>query len=99
MKKLALMLACTMALMLAGVTGCSSKAKVDTGLVETSFAEASAEDKAKIQQVVDAVKAGNFAAALEQVQELQFDLEMTPSQEGALLDLLLQLETKVGAGK
>ncbi len=85
-------------LALAAVTlvGCS-KSDVDTSKVESSFSDAEPATKSTMEQVVTAVKAGDYAGAVAPLQTLASNAKLTPEQQQAAKDLMVQVQEQVKA--
>jgi len=77
------------------LAGCSKDAGVDTSKVESSFSASDAQGKSDVDQVVAAVKAGDFAAATAPLQKLASNAKLTPEQQQAVKDLMTQVQEKV----
>ena len=75
--------------------GCSKDGSVDTSKVESSFSASDAQGKSDVDQVVAAVKAGDFAAATAPLQKLASNVKLTPEQQQAVKDLLTEVQDKV----
>lgn len=59
--------------------GCSKDGSVDTSKIESSFSASDAQGKSEVDQVVAAVKAGDFAAATAPLQKLAANAKLTRS--------------------
>ncbi len=83
-------------LALAAVTlvGCT-KSGVDTSKMESSFSDAEPGAKTTMEQVVTAVKAGDYAGALAPLQTLAANAKLTPEQQQAAKDLMTQIQEQV----
>lgn len=77
------------------VSGCNKDGSIDTSKVESSFSTADASSKGELDRVVQAVKAGDFAAATAPLQRLAANAKLTPEQQAAAKDLLVQIQEKV----
>jgi len=76
--------------------GCSKDGSVDTSKVEASFSSsADASAKGDLDQVLTALKAGDFATATAPLQKLAANAKLTPEQQAAAKDLLTQVQEKV----
>jgi hypothetical protein len=75
--------------------GCSKDGSVDTSKVEASFSSADASTKGDLDQVLTALKAGDFATATAPLQKLAANAKLTPEQQAAAKDLLTQVQEKV----
>jgi molecular chaperone DnaK (HSP70) len=75
--------------------GCSKDGSVDTSKVEASFSSADASAKGDLDQVLTALKAGDFATATAPLQKLASNAKLTPEQQAAAKDLLTQVQEKV----
>ena len=75
--------------------GCSKDGSVDTSKIESSFSSSDAQGKSEVDQVVAAVKAGDFAAATAPLQKLASNAKLTPEQQQAVKDLLTEVQDKV----
>jgi gas vesicle protein len=78
------------------LVGCT-KSGVDTSKVESSFSEAEPAAKSAVDQVVTAVKAGDYAGALVPLQKLASNAKLTPEQQQAVKDLMTQVQEQVKA--
>lgn len=76
-------------------SGCSKDGSVDTSKIESSFSSSDAQGKSDVDQVVAAVKAGDFAAATAPLQKLASNAKLTPEQQQAVKDLMTQVQEKV----
>ncbi len=88
MKKLTLL-----ALMCAALLGvaCKKKTEVDTKPLQQSFQSAPAPQQSAADKVVSAVKAGDYAGATAQLQQLAMQANLTPDQQKAISDTLKQV--------
>jgi len=75
--------------------GCSKDGSIDTSKVESTFAAAEPSAKSQVDQIVTAVKAGDFAAASAPLQALASNAKLTPDQQQAVKDLMTQVQEKV----
>jgi molecular chaperone DnaK (HSP70) len=75
--------------------GCSKDGSVDTSKVEASFSSADASTKGDLDQVLTALKSGDFATATAPLQKLAANAKLTPEQQAAAKDLLTQVQEKV----
>ena len=75
--------------------GCSKDGSVDTSKIESSFSSSDAQGKSDVDQVVAAVKAGDFAAATAPLQKLASNAKLTPEQQQAVKDVMTQVQEKV----
>ena len=75
--------------------GCSKDGSVDTSKVEASFSSADASAKGELDQVITALKTGDFATATAPLQKLAANAKLTPEQQAAAKDLLMQVQEKV----
>lgn len=69
---------------------------LNTALIEQTFTAAPEQLKSKAIEAVQAIKNKEFEKAYQILQELQFDPELTPEQQAATMDLVLELEKKLG---
>lgn len=74
--------------------GCGGSA---SSRVESSFASAEPSLKDSAQKAVDAVKAGNYAAAGAQLQALAGNAKLTPDQQQAVKDLIADMQKQIQA--
>lgn len=83
------------------MAGCGQKGGVDTSKLENSFKSAEPAQQTSVTKVVEAVKAGNYSAALTDLQRLASNAKLTPEQQQAIKDLMAQVQGKVteAAGK
>ena len=72
-------------------TGCSKARKVETGQLNTEFANASAETKGKIQQALDGIKARDFTTALVALKDVAETPDLTEEQKQALSDTVTDI--------
>jgi hypothetical protein len=72
--------------------GCAKKTEVDTAKLEKSFATAEPADKGEATKVVDAVKAGDYNAALASLKTLAQQAKLTPEQKSAIEDVTAQVQ-------
>lgn len=77
------------------VAGCSNDGSVDTSKVESTFSAAEPSAKAQVDQIVTAVKAGDFGAASAPLQALASNVKLTPDQQQAVKDLMAQVQDKL----
>ena len=91
MKIQALALSCCAVLALT-ILGCAKKSEVDTSKLEKSFASAEPADKGQATKVVDAVKAGDYNAALASLKSLAQQAKLTPEQKTAIEDVTAQVQ-------
>jgi hypothetical protein len=96
MKMKLFFLGCCAALAFA-VSGCSKKSEVDTTKFEQSFATAESADKSQAAKVVDAVKAGDYNAALASLKSLAQQAKLTPEQKAAIQDVTDQVQKQLSA--
>jgi hypothetical protein len=76
-------------------TGSAATSKsIDTSRVQTAFQTAPPTDKSEVQSAVDAIKTGNYSAALAPLQKVASSLNLTPEQKSAVQDLIVQLQTR-----
>src|SRR5437773_1825647 len=94
MKVTFLILPCCAALTLA-MFGCAKKSEVDTSKMEKSFATAEPADKSQATKVVDAVKAGDYNAALASLKTLAQQAKLTPEQKSAIEDVTAQVQKQL----
>lgn len=87
---------CCVALVFA-LAGCSKKSDVDTVKFEQSFATAEPADKSEATKVVDAVKAGDYNAALASLKTLAQQAKLTPEQKAAIQDVTDQVQKQLKA--
>jgi hypothetical protein len=79
------------------ISGCSKKSEVDTTKLEKSFATAEPADKSQATKVVDAVKAGDYDAALASLKNLAQQAKLTPEQKSAIQDVTDQVQKQLTA--
>jgi len=79
------------------ISGCSKKPEVDTAKLENSFATAEPADKSQAAKVVDAVKAGDYDAALASLKGLAQQAKLTPEQKAAIEDVTSQVQKQLSA--
>ena len=79
------------------ISGCSKKPEVDTAKLENSFATAEPADKSQAAKVVDAVKAGDYDAALASLKSLAQQAKLTPEQKAAIEDVTSQVQKQLSA--
>ena len=79
------------------ISGCSKKPEVDTAKLENSFATAEPADKSQAAKVVDAVKAGDYNAALASLKGLSQQAKLTPEQKAAIEDVTSQVQKQLSA--
>src|SRR5687767_1249736 len=79
------------------ISGCSKKSEVDTAKLESSFATAEPADKSQATQVVDAVKAGDYNAALASLKKLAEQAKLTSEQKAAIQDVTDQVQKQLKA--
>jgi hypothetical protein len=65
--------------------------------VESSFASADPAQKASAQKAVDAAKAGDYAAAMAQLQVLAAKAKLTPEQQQAIQDMVADMQKQIQA--
>ena len=95
MKMKSLLLCCCALALL--ILGCNKKSEVDTAKFEQSFAAAEPADKSQAAKVVDAVKAGDYNAALASLKNLAQQAKLTPEQKAAIQDVTDQVQKQLGA--
>ncbi len=78
--------------------GCEKKGEVDTTKLQTSFQSADPDAKTVATRAIDEIKAGNYQAALNDLQSLLGNAKLTPEQKGAVQDTLAQVREKVVSG-
>jgi hypothetical protein len=78
----------------ATLVGCS-QGGVDTSKAESSFSDAEPATKSTMEQVVTAVKAGDYAGAVAPLQTLASNAKLTPEQQQAVKDLMVQVQEQV----
>jgi hypothetical protein len=83
------------------VTACSKQGTtVDTAPLEKSFAGADASVKPSADKAVSDVKAGNYSAAMADLQSLGGNAKLTPAQQQAIKDVVGQVQQALAnAGK
>jgi hypothetical protein len=83
------------------LTGCSKTnsgaTTIDTAKVQSAFSTASAVDKDEIETAIAAVKAGDYASAVDSLKQAASSVNLTPEQKQSLQDLLAQAQAKLGA--
>jgi lysophospholipase L1-like esterase len=90
-------------LVLLALPGCGetkttpATATIDTAKLQTSFETAPAETKAPVTKAIEAVKAGNFQAALTELTPLVTNLKLTPEQKTAVQDMITKVKEKIAA--
>lgn len=79
-----------------------SIARVDPAPAEKRFESATPEVRAKVQKVFDAIEADDLGLALAVLDDLSYDLlpevDITVEQQTCLMDLVGQIDTKLGDG-
>jgi len=85
------------------LAGCNKKNNVDTAPLEKSFASAEPATKGSADKAVSDIKAGDYSAAMGELQRLARQAKLTPEQQQAIKDVLAQVQkslsdtaTKVG---
>jgi hypothetical protein len=82
------------------LTGCSKTnsgaTTIDTAKVQSAFSTASAVDKDEIETAIAAVKAGDYASAVDSLKQAASSVNLTPEQKQSLQDLLAQAQAKLG---
>lgn len=83
------------------LVGCGKKNSVDTGKLESSFKSAEPATQSDADKAVAAVKAGNYSAALTDLQRLAGKAKLTPEQQAAVKDVIAQVQKAMteAAGK
>ena len=79
----------------AAVIGCAKKSSVDTSKLEKSFQSAEPAQKSSVDKAVDAIKAGDYASAMTQLQTAAKKAKLTPEQQQAINDVLAQLQKQM----
>jgi uncharacterized lipoprotein YmbA len=79
------------------ISGCSKKPEVDTAKLENSFATAEPADKSQAAKVVEAVKAGDYNAALVSLKGLAQQAKLSPEQKAAIEDVSTQIQKQLSA--
>jgi outer membrane protein assembly factor BamD (BamD/ComL family) len=76
-------------------SGCSKKSEVDTAPIEKSFASAEPATKSSADQAISAIKSGNYAGALAELQKLGAQVKLTPEQKQAVQDVIAQVQKQL----
>jgi hypothetical protein len=101
MNKLFLTLTIFAGLAAFALTGCSKAPSgepvIDTSKVQAAFSAASAVDKADVETAIAAVKAGDYASAVDSLKQAASSANLTPEQKQSLQDLLAQAQARLGA--
>src|SRR5881396_2546988 len=63
------------------LAGCSKSSSVDTSSVEKSFSSSEPATKSDADKAVSAIKSGDYAGALTQLQSLAAKAKLTPEQQ------------------
>ncbi len=81
-------------LLVAIAMGCSHK-NIDTTPLQTAFQSAEGDNKAFIDQGVDAISKTNYPVALESLEKLAYRPHLTGDQRKALQDVIGQLKDRI----
>jgi hypothetical protein len=76
--------------------GCK-KSGVDTKPIESSFSSAEPATKSGADKAVSAIKAGDYASAMAELQKLAGQAKLTPEQQQAIKDVLEQVKAQISA--
>ena len=95
MKAITLLLTMLAALTFA-LVGCK-KSGVDTKPIEKSFSSAEPATKNSADKAVSALKAGDYAGAMAELQRLAAQAKLTPEQQQAITDALEQVREQIAA--
>lgn len=89
-------LAATLAL-----TGCGKSSSVDTSAMESSFKASEPATQSAADKAVAAIKSGDYASALPQLQSLASQAKLTPEQQQVIKDVVAQVQKAMAdaAGK
>jgi predicted Zn-dependent protease len=74
------------------------KTSVDTAPLERSFQTAEPTAKDRVNNAIALVKAGNYQAALTELQGLLTNLKLTPEQQQSIQDTIARIKDKVSTG-
>ena len=74
------------------LVGCSKKSEVDASKLESSFASADTVQKTQATKAADAIKAGDYSAALASLQSLAREAKLTPEQKAAVNDAIAEVQ-------
>lgn len=79
------------------VVGCSKggSSKVDPAPIQKSFASAEPSLKATANKAVEAIKKGDYSAALAELQGLLANAKLTDEQKKAIQDVVAQLQKAI----
>ena len=78
------------------ISGCK-KSGVDTRPLEKSFSSAEPATKGSADKADSAVKAGDYAGAMAELQKLAAQAKLTPEQQKAITDTLEQVRQQMAA--
>lgn len=82
------------------LTGCSKSnsgtTTIDTAKVQSAFSTARAADKDDVETAIAAIKAGDYASAVDALKQAASSVNLTPEQKQSLQDLLAQAQAKLG---
>ena len=83
------------------LVGCAKKSSVDTAPLETNFKAAEPAVQGSADKAVAAIKAGDYPAALTELQSLSRNAKLTPEQQQAVKDVMAQVQKAISdaAGK
>ncbi|MBN2508424.1 MAG: hypothetical protein JXQ71_17230 [Verrucomicrobia bacterium] len=82
-------------LFFAGCGKTDQPAQIDTSALTQSFASAEATVKTAVENTVSAVKQGNYAGALQQLQKLGANAKLTDDQKKAVTDLIAKVQKAI----
>lgn len=96
MRRFGTMLAALLVLAVA-LSACGSKSSVDTSKLEKSFQSAEPAQRSNADKAVSAIKAGNYAEAMTDLQKLAAQAKLTPEQQQAIKDVMAQVQKQMSA--
>jgi hypothetical protein len=80
-------------LMAWGATGCSNR-EIDTPKLQTAFQSAEPDVRARLDQGIAAIRAGQFSEALPALQHVAYAAKMTKEQRLILQDAIKKVKAK-----
>lgn len=79
------------------VPGCAKKEEINTAKLEAAFQSASTDLQALYNEAVVAIQTADYAEALKLLNKLAANVQLTPEQKQAVLDMIEQVKKVGGA--
>jgi hypothetical protein len=77
------------------LSGCNKQGSVNTGTFQKSFATAEAQVQGSADKVVAAIKSADYSSALTELKSLASNVKLTPEQQQAIKDLMVQVRQQI----